>query len=79
MDLIPIDPTLVRGSHGRPSDSDDRRPLLIGDGPEPGPRRDADDRDQGPVARCAGPGGVGAEADQAMPKQRSIREARSAR
>ena len=37
MDLVPLDPTLVRGSHGRPSESDDRRPILIGDGPEPDP------------------------------------------
>ena len=37
MDLIPIDPSLVRGSHGRPSETDDSRPILIGDGPEPGP------------------------------------------
>ena len=32
-DVVPIDPTLVRGSHGLATESD--RPLLIGHGPEP--------------------------------------------
>ncbi|WP_152049986.1 alkaline phosphatase family protein [Tautonia marina] len=35
MDLISLDPSLVRGSHGRPSEQDDTRPILIGHGPEP--------------------------------------------
>lgn len=33
-DIVPVDPTLVRGSHGLPTT--DNRPVLIGDGPEPG-------------------------------------------
>jgi len=33
-DVVPVDATLVRGSHGLTTDSD--RPLLIGDGPRPG-------------------------------------------
>jgi predicted AlkP superfamily pyrophosphatase or phosphodiesterase len=33
-DAIPLDPTLVRGSHGLQNEGDDR-PLLIGDGPAP--------------------------------------------
>jgi predicted AlkP superfamily pyrophosphatase or phosphodiesterase len=35
MDVIPLDATLVRGSHGLQADSPDDRPLLIGDGPAP--------------------------------------------
>ena len=35
-DLIPLDPTLVRGSHGLPAADALDRPLLIGDGPPPG-------------------------------------------
>ncbi len=35
MDVIPLDATLVRGSHGLPADSPDDRPLMIGDGPAP--------------------------------------------
>jgi predicted AlkP superfamily pyrophosphatase or phosphodiesterase len=35
MDLISLDPSIVRGSHGRPAGSDDARPVLIGDGPAP--------------------------------------------
>ncbi len=31
MDVIPLDPTLVRGSHGRPVDSPEHGPVLIGD------------------------------------------------
>ena len=34
MDLIPIDSTLVKGSHGRLPESDRDRPVLIGDFPE---------------------------------------------
>jgi predicted AlkP superfamily pyrophosphatase or phosphodiesterase len=33
-DIVPLDPTLIRGSHGLPTAAD--RPLLIGDGPAPG-------------------------------------------
>lgn len=32
-DIVPVDPTLVRGSHGLPTA--DNRPILIGDGPQP--------------------------------------------
>ncbi len=35
-DVIPLDPTLVRGSHGVPAAVDADRPVLIGDGPPPG-------------------------------------------
>jgi predicted AlkP superfamily pyrophosphatase or phosphodiesterase len=35
MDVIPLDPSLVRGSHGLPSATTDDGPLLIGDGPAP--------------------------------------------
>ncbi|MBX6311563.1 MAG: alkaline phosphatase family protein [Isosphaeraceae bacterium] len=34
-DVIPLDPTLVRGSHGLPAARDEDRPVLIGDGPAP--------------------------------------------
>ena len=34
-DVIPLDPTLVRGSHGLPAAEDADRPILIGDGPAP--------------------------------------------
>jgi hypothetical protein len=34
-DIIPLDPTLVRGSHGLPAADPLDRPLLIGDGPVP--------------------------------------------
>lgn len=33
-DVVPVDPTLIRGSHGLPTIGD--RPILIGDGPSPG-------------------------------------------
>jgi hypothetical protein len=33
-DVVPVDPTLIRGSHGLATTDD--RPLLIGDGPAPG-------------------------------------------
>ncbi len=36
-DVIPLDPNLVHGSHGLPAAQDEDRPLLIGDGPLPGP------------------------------------------
>jgi predicted AlkP superfamily pyrophosphatase or phosphodiesterase len=35
-DVIPLDPGLVRGSHGVPAESADNLPLLIGDGEAPG-------------------------------------------
>ena len=35
-DVVPLDPTLVRGSHGLPAAEPVDRPLLIGDGPGPG-------------------------------------------
>jgi len=34
-DVIPLDPSLVRGSHGLPAALDEDRPVLIGDGPAP--------------------------------------------
>jgi predicted AlkP superfamily pyrophosphatase or phosphodiesterase len=34
-DVIPLDPTLVRGSHGLPASLAEDRPILIGDGPRP--------------------------------------------
>src|SRR5262249_34832102 len=35
MDVIPLDPSLVRGSHGLAGSAPDDQPLLIGDGPAP--------------------------------------------
>ncbi len=35
-DVIPLDATLVRGSHGLPAANATDRPILIGSGPEPG-------------------------------------------
>jgi predicted AlkP superfamily pyrophosphatase or phosphodiesterase len=34
-DVVPLDPGLVRGSHGIPSGQDEDRPILIGSGPMP--------------------------------------------
>jgi len=34
-DVVPLDPDLVRGSHGLPAALAEDRPLLIGDGPAP--------------------------------------------
>lgn len=34
-DVVPLDPSLVRGSHGLPAALPEDRPLLIGDGPAP--------------------------------------------
>ena len=34
-DVIPLDPTLVKGSHGLPATRAEDRPILIGDGPAP--------------------------------------------
>ena len=34
-DVIPLDPSLVRGSHGLRASKDEDRPILIGDGPAP--------------------------------------------
>jgi predicted AlkP superfamily pyrophosphatase or phosphodiesterase len=36
-DVVPLDPTLVRGSHGLAAAEASNRPLLIGDGPAPAP------------------------------------------
>jgi predicted AlkP superfamily pyrophosphatase or phosphodiesterase len=35
LDVVPLDPSLVRGSHGLPAAHEDDHPLLIGDGPGP--------------------------------------------
>jgi type I phosphodiesterase/nucleotide pyrophosphatase len=35
LDVVPLDASLVRGSHGLPASANDDRPLLIGDGPAP--------------------------------------------
>jgi hypothetical protein len=35
MDVVPLDASLVRGSHGVPAPDPRDRPLLIGDGPAP--------------------------------------------
>jgi predicted AlkP superfamily pyrophosphatase or phosphodiesterase len=37
MDVVPLDPGMVRGSHGVPAANINDRPILIGDGPPPGP------------------------------------------
>ena len=34
-DVVPLDPSLVRGSHGLPASNELDRPILIGDGPVP--------------------------------------------
>lgn len=34
-DVVPLDPTLIRGSHGLPAEHSDDAPLWIGDGPPP--------------------------------------------
>jgi predicted AlkP superfamily pyrophosphatase or phosphodiesterase len=34
-DVVPLDPGLVHGSHGLPAQTEEDRPLLIGDGPPP--------------------------------------------
>jgi predicted AlkP superfamily pyrophosphatase or phosphodiesterase len=34
-DVVPLDASLVRGSHGLPAENPEDRPLLIGDGPAP--------------------------------------------
>ena len=34
-DVVPLDPHLVKGSHGIPARRFEDRPLLIGDGPPP--------------------------------------------
>jgi predicted AlkP superfamily pyrophosphatase or phosphodiesterase len=36
-DVVPTDPTIVRGSHGLPAADPLDRPILIGHGPDPGP------------------------------------------
>jgi predicted AlkP superfamily pyrophosphatase or phosphodiesterase len=37
LDVVPLDPHLVRGSHGLAALQETEQPLLIGDGPPPGP------------------------------------------
>ena len=37
MDVVPLDATIVRGSHGLPAADPSDRPILIGHGPNPGP------------------------------------------
>ncbi len=44
-DVVPLDPTLVRGSHGLPAALAEDRPLVIGDGPAPGAADSLDLRD----------------------------------
>ncbi len=34
-DVVPLDPSLIKGSHGLPAARDEDRPILIGDGPAP--------------------------------------------
>ena len=46
-DVIPLDPALVRGSHGVPAARPEDRPVLIGDGPAPS-RNGIDPDDRGP-------------------------------
>ena len=46
-DVIPLDPALVRGSHGLPAADPQDRPILIGDGPAPA----GDPRDAIPLCR----------------------------
>jgi hypothetical protein len=36
LDVVPLDPALVRGSHGLAAADDRDSPLWIGDGPPPG-------------------------------------------
>jgi hypothetical protein len=36
LDVVPLDPSIVRGSHGLAAADDRDRPLWIGDGPKPG-------------------------------------------
>ena len=36
-DVVPLDATLVRGSHGLPAALAEDRPILVGDGPAPSP------------------------------------------
>jgi predicted AlkP superfamily pyrophosphatase or phosphodiesterase len=36
-DVVPLDPSVVRGSHGLPAAAPRDRPILIGHGPKPGP------------------------------------------
>jgi predicted AlkP superfamily pyrophosphatase or phosphodiesterase len=44
-DVIPLDSTLVRGSHGLPAEDPDDRPVLIACGPEPHGEREIEMRD----------------------------------
>lgn len=36
LDVVPLDPSIVRGSHGLQAANDEDRPIWIGDGPQPG-------------------------------------------
>src|SRR4029079_15827121 len=36
LDVVPLDPAIVRGSHGLAAADDASRPLWVGDGPRPG-------------------------------------------
>lgn len=44
-DVVPLDPALVRGSHGLPAALAEDRPIVIGDGPAPGAADSLDLRD----------------------------------
>ena len=46
-DVVPLDPELVRGSHGLPAARPEDRPVLIGDGPSPS-EADVDRHDRRP-------------------------------
>jgi hypothetical protein len=41
-DVVPLDPALVKGSHGLRADHEEDRPILIGDGPQPGSTEELD-------------------------------------
>ena len=44
-DVIPLDPSLVKGSHGLPAEHPDDRPILVASGVEPDPTRDLQSTD----------------------------------
>ena len=52
-DVVPLDPSSVRGSHGVPAPRPEDRPVLIGDGPAP-PEARLDPDDRGPRPAGAG-------------------------
>jgi hypothetical protein len=43
LDVVPLDPSLVRGSHGRLPDDPAEGPLLLGDGDRPRPMAEVKD------------------------------------